>query len=39
MTHGRATFRRVFRGYEEMPPDAAQRVVQEISKGPESAVH
>jgi elongation factor G len=39
MTHGRATFRRVFRGYEEMPPDAAQRVVQEVSKGPESAVH
>ncbi|HEY2066032.1 MAG TPA: elongation factor G [Gemmatimonadaceae bacterium] len=39
MTHGRATFRRVFRGYEEMPPDAAQRVVQEVSRGPESAVH
>ena len=29
MTHGRAVFRRQFRGYEEMPPDAAQRVVQE----------
>jgi elongation factor G len=27
MTHGRAVFRRQFRGYEEMPPEAAQRVV------------
>jgi elongation factor G len=32
MTHGRATFRRRFRGYEEMPAEAAQRVVAEISK-------
>ena len=32
MTHGRATFRRQFRGYEEMPADAAQRVVAEVSK-------
>jgi len=31
MTHGRALFRRHFRGYEEMPSDAAQRVVQEAS--------
>lgn len=27
MTHGRAVFHRQFRGYEEMPPEAAQRVV------------
>jgi elongation factor G len=32
MTHGRASFRRQFRGYEEMPSDAAQRVVDEASK-------
>jgi len=32
MTHGRATFRRQFRGYEEMPADAAQRVVAEVAK-------
>jgi elongation factor G len=31
MTHGRAVFRRHFRGYEEMPSDAAQRVVAESS--------
>jgi elongation factor G len=35
MTHGRATFRRQFRGYEEMPPDAAQRVVAEVAKDSE----
>ena len=29
MTHGRAVFHRQFRGYEEMPPEAAQRVVHE----------
>jgi elongation factor G len=29
MTHGRATFRRQFRGYEEMPHEAAQRVVDD----------
>jgi elongation factor G len=39
MTHGRATFRRTFRGYEEMPPEAAQRVVQEVSKEQESVAH
>jgi elongation factor G len=33
MTHGRASFRRQFRGYEEMPSDAAQRVVNEAAKG------
>jgi elongation factor G len=32
MTHGRALFRHKFRGYEEMPAEAAQRVVQEITK-------
>jgi elongation factor G len=32
MTHGRASFRRQFRGYEEMPSDAAQRVVDETAK-------
>jgi elongation factor G len=32
MTHGRALFRRQFRGYEEMPSDAAQRVVAEVTK-------
>ena len=32
MTHGRAMFRRQFRGYEEMPSDAAQRVVEEVTK-------
>ncbi len=32
MTHGRATFRRRFRGYEEMPAEAAQKVVAEVSK-------
>ena len=32
MTHGRAVFHRHFRGYEEMPPEAAQRVVAEVSK-------
>jgi elongation factor G len=32
MTHGRATFSRRFKGYEQMPPDVAQRVIQESSK-------
>ena len=32
MTHGRAVFHRHFRGYEEMPPEAAQRVVAEVSR-------
>lgn len=32
MTHGRAHLRRHFRGYEEMPTDAAQRVVDEVAK-------
>jgi elongation factor G len=32
MTHGRALFRRHFRGYEEMPTEAAQRVVAEVAR-------
>jgi elongation factor G len=32
MTHGRATFRRKFKGYEEAPHDVAQHVIDEHSK-------
>jgi elongation factor G len=32
LTHGRATFSRRFRGYEEMPPEASQRVISESAK-------
>jgi elongation factor G len=32
MTHGRGTFLRRFHGYDQMPGDAAQRVVNESSK-------
>ncbi|MFL5579917.1 MAG: elongation factor G, partial [Gemmatimonadaceae bacterium] len=32
MTHGRGTFSRRFRGYEQMPHEAAQRVVDESTK-------
>jgi elongation factor G len=32
MTQGRATFTRQFHGYEEMPPDVAQKVISESSK-------
>ncbi len=32
MTHGRASFHRHFRGYEEMPTEAAQRVVAEAAR-------
>jgi elongation factor G len=40
MTHGRASFRRQFRGYEEMPSEAAQRVVDEAAKAQtENAAH
>jgi elongation factor G len=35
MTHGRGTFTRRFHGYEQMPHDAAQRVVDEAAKGKE----
>jgi elongation factor G len=39
MTHGRASFRRHFRGYEEMPSEAAQRVVEEAAKAQAEAAH
>jgi len=32
MTHGHATFSRRFRGYEEVPPDVAQKVIAESGK-------
>ncbi|GMV10801.1 MAG TPA: elongation factor G [Gemmatimonadaceae bacterium] len=32
LTHGHATYRRRFHGYEQMPADAAQRVVTEAAK-------
>jgi elongation factor G len=32
MTHGRARLRREFRGYEEMPGEAAQRVIAESTQ-------
>jgi elongation factor G len=32
MTHGRAQLHRHFRGYEEMPGEAAQRVIQETTQ-------
>jgi translation elongation factor EF-G len=32
MTHGRATFIRRFKGYEQMPAEVAQRVIAESSK-------
>ena len=40
MTHGRASLRRRFRGYEEVPSDAAQRVLEEATRAQaESAAH
>ena len=39
MTHGRASFRRQFRGYEEMPHEAAQRVVDQAAKSHEEEAH
>ncbi len=39
MTHGRASFRRHFRGYEEMPSEAAQRVVEEAARAQAEAAH
>jgi elongation factor G len=39
MTHGRAVFHRHFRGYEEMPSDAAQRVVEEANKEQSAQLH
>ncbi|HJU88915.1 MAG TPA: elongation factor G [Gemmatimonadaceae bacterium] len=38
MTHGRATFARKFRGYEEAPPDAAQKIIAESSKAKEEVL-
>ncbi|MGH7688087.1 MAG: elongation factor G [Gemmatimonadaceae bacterium] len=38
MTQGRATFTRRFRGYEEMPSDAAQRVIGESTREHEDAL-
>jgi elongation factor G len=38
MTQGRATFKHRFHGYEEMPPDAAQRVISEHSREHEEAL-
>lgn len=32
MTHGRATFKRRFKGYEEAPQDVAQKVIEEHAK-------
>ncbi|MGH7720958.1 MAG: hypothetical protein ACREON_19190, partial [Gemmatimonadaceae bacterium] len=32
MTHGRGTFTRRFRGYEEVPPEAMQKVIAESAK-------
>ncbi len=32
LTHGHATFKRRFKGYEEMPAEAAQRVVAEHTR-------
>jgi len=40
MTHGRASFQRHFRGYEEMPSEAAQRVVDAAARAQaEAATH
>jgi elongation factor G len=32
LTHGRGTLRRQFRGYEQMPPEAAERVIEAASR-------
>ena len=40
MTQGRATFTKRFKGYEEVPHEVAQRVIDEASKEQEeAAVH
>jgi elongation factor G len=38
LTQGRATFQRRFRGYEQVPGDAAQRVIEEAAKNKEEMV-
>lgn len=38
MTHGRASFVRRFRGYEEVPPDATQKIIAESPRGTEELV-
>jgi elongation factor G len=34
-TQGRASFSRKFRGYEEVPPEVASKVIAEAEKEPE----
>ena len=36
LTHGRGTFTRHHHGYEQMPPDAAQKVVEEAAREKEA---
>ena len=38
LTHGRATYRRRFKGYEQVPPDVTSRVIEEHAKGREELV-
>ena len=35
MTHGRASYTRRFRGYDEVPPDAAQRIIATAARDEE----
>jgi len=37
MTHGHGTFQQRFKGYEQMPAEAAQRVIEQSRNGQESA--
>ena len=38
LTHGRGAVRRQFKGYEPMPSDAAQRVIEEAQREREASV-